>query len=142
MTHINILYSYVSFDQVCTIIPQEIWSNHQKGKMVKIRVFDWERAISDFWPSKWPIGLKHYFKGSIASSWPNDMVQNIAISLDWQKKFAVNWSKVNCILKSQTLTFWSKSSSKDQNSSKHVKMWNLFVKESNIEDLVLKFEFS
>ena len=31
-------------------------------------------------------------------------------------------SKVNCTLKSQTLTFWSKSSVKDHNSSKHVKI--------------------
>ena len=38
MIHINILDSYVSFDQVWTLIPQEILSNHQKGKMVKIRV--------------------------------------------------------------------------------------------------------
>ena len=36
--HVNILNPYVSFDQVWTIIPQEIWSNLQKGKMVKIRV--------------------------------------------------------------------------------------------------------
>ena len=35
---INILNSYVSFDQVWTIILQEIWSNLQKGKIVKIRV--------------------------------------------------------------------------------------------------------
>ena len=38
MIHINILNSYVSFDQVWITTPQEIWSNHQKGKMVKIRV--------------------------------------------------------------------------------------------------------
>ena len=33
------------------------------------------------------------------------MVQNIASPLDWQMNFAVNWSKVNCILKSRSLTF-------------------------------------
>ena len=38
MIHNNILGSYVPFDQVWTTTPQEIWSNHQKGKMVKIRV--------------------------------------------------------------------------------------------------------
>ena len=61
--------------------------------MVEIRVFDWERAISDFWPSKWPIGLKHDSNISIASSLPNDMVQNIAISLDWQMKFVATDQK-------------------------------------------------
>ena len=45
------------------------------------------------------------------------MVQNIASPLEWQMNFAVNWSKVNCILKSQTLTFWSNSSAKNHNSS-------------------------
>ena len=30
--------SYMSIDQVWITIPQEIWSDHQKGKMVKIRV--------------------------------------------------------------------------------------------------------
>ena len=38
MVHINNMNSHMSFDQVWIIIPQEIWSNHQKGKMVKIRV--------------------------------------------------------------------------------------------------------
>ena len=38
MIHNNILDSYVPFDQVWITTPQEIWSNHQKGKMVKIRV--------------------------------------------------------------------------------------------------------
>ena len=38
MIHINILDSYLPFDQVLIITPQEIWSNHQKGKMVKIRI--------------------------------------------------------------------------------------------------------
>ena len=38
LIHINIINSYVSFYQVWTIIPQEIWPDHQKGKMVKIRV--------------------------------------------------------------------------------------------------------
>ena len=36
--HNNILDSYVPFDPVWITTLQEIWSNHQKGKMVKIRV--------------------------------------------------------------------------------------------------------
>ena len=38
LTHINIMNSYEPFDQVWTTIPQEIWSDHQKGKMVIFRV--------------------------------------------------------------------------------------------------------
>ena len=38
MTHINIIDSYEPFDQVWTTTPQEIWSDHQKGKMVIFRV--------------------------------------------------------------------------------------------------------
>ena len=38
MIHINILNLYLSFGQVWTTTPQEIWSDHQKGKMVKLRV--------------------------------------------------------------------------------------------------------
>ena len=34
----NILNSYVSFDKVWITIPQENYLDHQKGKMVKIRV--------------------------------------------------------------------------------------------------------
>ena len=96
------------------------------------------RSISDFWPRKWPIGLNHDSNGSIASSWPNNMVQKITSSLDWQMNFSVNWLKVNCTLKSQTLTFWSKSSAKGHNSSKHIKIWNLFINKSRIQDFILK----
>ena len=53
-------------------------------------------------------------------------------------EFLVNWSKVNYILKSQTLTFWSNSNAKDHNSSKHVKIWNLFIKKSKSQDFILK----
>ena len=81
-----------------------------------------------FWPRKWSIGLWHDLKSPIASFWSNGMAQNIASPMDWQMKFSVNWSKVNCVLKSQTLTFWSKSNAKDHNSSKHVKLWNFFIK--------------
>ena len=38
MIHINIIDSYEPFDQVWTTTPQEIWSDHQKGKMVIFRV--------------------------------------------------------------------------------------------------------
>ena len=39
LIHINIINSYEPFNQVWTTTPQKIWSNLQKGKMVKIRVF-------------------------------------------------------------------------------------------------------
>ena len=48
LIHINILDSYVSFYQVWITIPQEMWSNHQKGKMVKIRVLIEERQFLIF----------------------------------------------------------------------------------------------
>ena len=52
------------------------------------------------------------------------------LKINWIDSWlSVNWSKVNCILKSQTLTFWSKSSVKDYNLSKHVKMWNFVHQE-------------
>ena len=45
--HNNTLDSYVSFDQVWIIIPQEIWSNLQKGKMVKImQLGSWDHALN------------------------------------------------------------------------------------------------
>ena len=43
LTHINIMNSYEPFDQVWIIIPQEIWSDHQKGKMVIFRVLSVQR---------------------------------------------------------------------------------------------------
>ena len=38
MIHNNIIGSYVPFDQFWITTPQEIWSDHQKGKMVIFRV--------------------------------------------------------------------------------------------------------
>ena len=38
MIHINIINSHGPFYQVRITIPQEIWSDHQKGKMVIFRV--------------------------------------------------------------------------------------------------------
>ena len=38
LTHINIMNSYEPSDQIWTTTPQEIWSDHQKGKMVIFRV--------------------------------------------------------------------------------------------------------
>ena len=38
MIQINIISSYEPFDHVWTTTPQEIWSDHQKGKMVIFRV--------------------------------------------------------------------------------------------------------
>ena len=142
MIRINIINSYISFDQVWTIIPQEIWSNHQQGKMVKIKNFDWERGISDFWPSKWSIGLKHDLKSSIASFYLMEWLK-ILLKINWiDSWFSVNWSKVNCTLKSQTLTFWSKASVKDHNSSKHVKIWNLFIKNQKVKISFWKVKIS
>ena len=43
----------------------------------KSTVVNLERANSDFWPSKWLIGLRHDLKSSIASFWPNGVTQNI-----------------------------------------------------------------
>ena len=58
----------------------------------------------------------------MASSWPIHKVQKISNALDWQMNCPVNWSKINCTLKSQTLTFWSKSSAKGHFSSRWVKI--------------------
>ena len=48
LTHINIMNSYEPCDQVWITIPQEIWSDHQKGKMVIFRVLTVKRAIFNF----------------------------------------------------------------------------------------------
>ena len=47
LTHINIMNSCGPFDQVWFTILQEIWSDHQKGKMVIFMVFDCTKAIFD-----------------------------------------------------------------------------------------------
>ena len=47
--HINIMNSYMSFYQVWTTIPQKIWSDHEKGKMVKIRVLTLEGQFLIFY---------------------------------------------------------------------------------------------
>ena len=107
----------------------------KRGKMVKIRILIEERQSLNFWPRKWSIGLRYDLKSPISPCWPNDMVQNIASPLDWHMNFLVNWSKVNCILKNQTLTFWSNLSTEDHNSSKHVKIWNLFIKKSRNKEI-------
>ena len=61
------------------------------------------------------------------------------LKINWiDSWFSINWSKVNCTLKSQTLTFWQKSSVKDHNLSKNVKIWNLFIKKSKSQDFILK----
>ena len=118
MIHINIINSYLSFDQVWITIPQEIWPDHQKGKMVKIRVLTNKRQFLIFDLEKCLIGLRHDLKVSNASFWPNGMSQNFPQDQLIDSWFSVNWSKVKCTLKSQTLTFWSKSSVKDHNSSR------------------------
>ena len=48
MIHINIISSYEPFDQVWTTTPQEIWSGHQKGKMVIFRVLTAEGQFLTF----------------------------------------------------------------------------------------------
>ena len=48
LTHINIMNSYEPFDQVWTTTPQEIWSDHQKGKMVIFRVLTAEGKFLTF----------------------------------------------------------------------------------------------
>ena len=130
LTHINIMNSYEPFDQVWITIPQEIWSDHQKGKMVIFRVLTAQRQFLTVWPSQWQTKLTYGLKDPMELSWHTQQVQKIPNAQDWQMNFPVNWSKFDCILKSQTLTFWSKSSVKIHFSSKHAKSWNLFTKKS------------
>ena len=69
------------------------------------------------------------------------MTQNIAqghLIFSQLIKSQLYTEKSNFTLKSQTLTFLSKSSVKDHNSSKHVKIWNLFIKKSRNQDSILK----
>ena len=118
--------------QVWTIIPQEIWSNHQKGKMVKIKVLTGKGKFLVIDLAN--IGLRNDLKSPIASLWPNNIAQNTTSPLDCQMNFSVNWSKVNCILKSQTLTLRSNSSAKGHFSPRCVQTWNLFTKKPNFEN--------
>ena len=134
MTHINFIDSYEPFDQVWTTTPQEIWSDHQKGKMVIFRVLTVQGQFLTVWPNQWQTKLNHRLKNSMTLSWPIQEVQKISNALDWHMNFSVNWSKFDCTLKSQTLTFWSKSSAKGNFSSRCVKTWNLFTKKTNFEN--------
>ena len=131
MTHINIIDSYEPFYQVWTITPQEIWSDHQKGKMVIFRVLTAEGQFRIFNLANGKLGSKMVSR----TQWHHlDLMtrfKKISKALDWQMNFPINWSKINCTLKSQTLTFWSKSSAKGHFSSRCVKTWNLFTKKPN-----------
>ena len=62
LTHINIMNSYEPFDQVWITIPQEIWSDHQKGKMVIFRVLTAQRQFLTVWPSQWQTKLTYGLK--------------------------------------------------------------------------------
>ena len=91
--HINIINSYVSFDKYCTKIPQEIWSNHQKGKMVKIRVLTEEGQFLIFNLENGQLVLSmisrvqlHHFN---LMAWPKTLLK-----INWtDSEFSVNWSK-------------------------------------------------
>ena len=104
-TNINILKSYASIDQVWIIIPQENCSNHQNGKMVKIRVltvFDWSKV---FLPNTWSNGMKHNLKDSNTTCWPNFMAQNISQEQLIDSWNSVNWWKVNRYTKKSNFDF-------------------------------------
>ena len=92
MIHINILDSYVSFHQVWIKIPQEIWSDHQKGKMVIFRVLTAQRQFLTIWPSQWQIKLTYRLKDSMKWSWHTHQAQKIPSTQGWQLNFPVNWS--------------------------------------------------
>ena len=55
-----------------------------------------------------------------------------------QDQLIDKWNSVNWYTESQTLTFWSKSSIKNHNLSRHVKMWNFFIKKSKSQDFILR----
>ena len=78
LTHINIMNSYEPFDQVFITIPQEIWSDHQKGKMVIFRVLTVQRQFLTVWPNQWQIKLIHGLKDSTTLSWAIQQVQKIS----------------------------------------------------------------
>ena len=102
LTNINILKSYASIDQVWITVPQEKCSNHQRGKMVKIRVFIENDWFFDFWPNTWLIGLKHDLKDSSTSFWPNCMTQFISQDQLINSWNSVNWWKSQ-LMKSQLI---------------------------------------
>ena len=138
----------MSFDQVWTTIPQEIWSDHQKGKMVKIRVLTEKVQFLSF-------DLTHDLL-----VW--DMISRIQMHnldlMEWLKTFpkdqlidswtSVNWWKVNRHTKSQTLTFWSTLNFKNQESSRYSKLSSLIIKnqqsqqKAKIENIPTLIKFS
>ena len=128
LTHINIINSYMSFDQVWITIPQEIWSDHQKGKMVIFRVLTAQRQFLTVWPSQWQTKLTYGLKDPMELSWHAQQTQKIPSTQDWQLNFPVNWSILTVYWKVKLWLFWSKSRVKIHFSSKHAKSWNLFTK--------------
>ena len=138
LIHINIMNSYGPFDQVWITIPQEIWSDHQKGKMVIFRVLTAQRQFLTVWPSQWQTKITYGLKDSMTWSWHIQQVQKIPNAQDWQMNFPINWSIFDCILKSQTLTFWSKSSVKIHFSLKTCQIMKLVHQE--IKNCKLGFE--
>ena len=142
MIHINILDLYVPFDQVLITTPQEIWSNHQKGKMVKIRVLTEKRQFLIF-------DLTHdlMFWGMISRIKAHyfNLISWLKSFLKIKQLIVEIWStddKVKCYTKSQTLTFWSKLSFKDQDSSRHSKIWSLIIKNQESQKSTKKSNFS
>ena len=130
LTHINIMNSYEPFCQVWITIPQEIWSDHQKGKMVIFRVLTAQRQFLTVWPNQWQTKLTYGLKDSMELSWHTQQVQKDPKCTRLTVEFPSQLINFDCILKSQTLTFWSKSRVKIHFSSKHAKSWNLFTKKS------------
>ena len=62
------------------------------------------------------------------------------IKINWMiVDFQSTDQKSTVYWKSQTWTFWSNSSAKDHNSSKYVKIWNLFIKKSRFHFEKSKF---
>ena len=77
LIHINIMNSYEPFDQVWITIPQEIWSDHQKGKMVIFRVLTAQRQFLTVWPSQWQTKLTYGLKDPMELSWHTQQIQKI-----------------------------------------------------------------
>ena len=92
LIHINIMNSYEPFDQVWITIPQEIWSDHQKGKMVIFRVLTTQRQFLTVWPNQWQTKLTYGLKDPMELSWHAQQTQKIPSTQDWQLNFPVNWS--------------------------------------------------
>ena len=122
LTNINILKSYSSIYQAWITIPHEKCSNHQRGKMVKIRVLienDWFLTfylIHDL--LTWGIILRIQRQHLDLIPWLNSFLKIKQLIVEiWSTNEKVNW-----YTKSQTLTFWSTLSFKDQDSSRHSKI--------------------